>query len=141
MDTPLKPPNGSLCCNNHIQTLTLNLPLSALIKVALPSDATAMENMDRERQTYRLPGVASAECFRKMYDVIGNSTVALEWLDTTLAEVKYQPDMRTYSLITTFLRAVLTSCVVLEGHKCVNTGRVPCFEELATANCPRLQTG
>lgn len=84
-----------------------------------------MKNMERERQAYRLPGVVSAECFRKMYDVIDNSTIALEYLDTTLAEVKYQPDMRTYSLIMTLLRAALTSCVVLEDHQYVNTGTAP----------------
>ncbi|KAL7626845.1 hypothetical protein AAE478_003619 [Parahypoxylon ruwenzoriense] len=55
------------------------------------------------------------------YDVIDNSTVVLEWLDTTLAEVKYQPDMRTYALIKTVLRAALTSRVVLDGQKYVNT--------------------
>lgn len=34
-------------------------------------------------------------------------------MDATLAEVKYRPDMRTYSLIVAFLRAVLASCIVL----------------------------
>ncbi|PGH01636.1 serine/threonine protein kinase [Polytolypa hystricis UAMH7299] len=77
-------------------------------------DATAQENLTRECQSYLLPGVASAACFRQLYDVVNDSTIALEWLDTTLAEVKYQPDMRTYTLIKTFLRAALTSCVVLE---------------------------
>ena len=100
------------------------LPSRAFIKVALSSNATAMMNLDHERQTYGLPGVASSECFRKIYDVIDNSTIALEWLDTTLAEVKYQPEMRIYSLIRTCLRAALMSCDVLEGHNCVNTGRV-----------------
>lgn len=79
--------------------------------------------MDRERRTYELPGIASDQCFRKLYDVIDDNTLALEWLDTTLAEVKYQPDMRTYCLIVTLLRAALSSCVVLEGHKYVNTGK------------------
>lgn len=83
-----------------------------------------IKDLAREVQTYRLPGVASAECFRKMYDVINDSTIALEWLDTTLADVKYKPDMHTYSLILTVLRAALSSCVVLDGHKCVNTGSV-----------------
>lgn len=114
--------------------LRLTLPPRAFIKVALTSDITAIKNMDRERQTYRLPGVASAECFRKMYDVIDSSTIALEWLNTTLAEVKYEPNMHTYSLIAAVLRAALTSCVVLEGHKYVNTGRAPDLEELASAN-------
>ncbi|KAJ6126017.1 hypothetical protein N7471_010510 [Penicillium samsonianum] len=97
------------------------VPKWALIKVASPSDENATKNMQREVLTYRLPGVASAKCFRKMYDVIDDSTIALEWLDTTLAEVEYHPDMRIYSLINTFLRAAFTSCVVLEDHKHVNT--------------------
>lgn len=94
--------------------------------------------MNQELRTYRLPGVTSTECFRKLYDVIDNDMIAMEWLDTTLAEVKYQPDMCTYSLITSVLRAVLTSCVTLECHKYVNTGRVTAPEELAFTDCPRL---
>ncbi|RAK84363.1 hypothetical protein BO79DRAFT_158633 [Aspergillus costaricaensis CBS 115574] len=81
--------------------------------------------MKRERQAYRLPGVASSGCFRKMYDEIDSSTIALEWMDTTLAEVKYQPSMRIYPLIVTFMRAALTSCVVLEGYRSVNTDFKP----------------
>ncbi|CAG8937788.1 unnamed protein product [Penicillium salamii] len=100
-------------------------PQWASIKLASPSDAIAIEDMDREIRTYRLPGVASAECFREMYDVIDNRTIALEWLDTTLAEMKYQPDIYTYSLIILVLRAALTSCVVLGGHKYVNTDYKP----------------
>lgn len=102
--------------------LRLNMLSRALIKVASPSDAASTENMNRETRTYHLPGVASTHCFRKMYDVIDNSTVALEWLDTTLAEVEYQPTMHTYFLLMSVLRAALTSCVVLESHGYVNTG-------------------
>lgn len=64
-----------------------------------------MEDLDRERQTYSLPGVAEAACFRKIYDVIHNSTngsetyLALEWLDTTLAGLKYAPNAHTYTII------------------------------------------
>ncbi|RDW83624.1 uncharacterized protein DSM5745_03950 [Aspergillus mulundensis] len=91
-------------------------PQWAVIKIAPPGDANAMENMNRERQTYRLPGVASSECFRRMYDVIDPSTIALEWMDTTLAEVKYKPDTRTYLLILSLLKAVLASCITLESY-------------------------
>ena len=84
--------------------------------------------MDCERWTYRLPEVATADCFRKLHDVTDDSTIALEWLDTTLAEVKYQPGISTYSLIITVLKAVITSCVILESHKSVNTGtKVACL--------------
>jgi hypothetical protein len=48
--------------------------------------------------------------------------MALEWLDTTLAEVKYLPNMLIYAIIKSFLRAALSSCIVLENQKCVNTG-------------------
>lgn len=99
-------------------------PPRAIIKAASPDDTTAIGNLDRERWSYRLPAVSSATCFRQMYDVIDNSTIALEWLDTTLAEVKYKLDMRTYAVIKTFLSAALASCVVLDGQKCVNTGAV-----------------
>ncbi|KAJ5868717.1 hypothetical protein N7534_003270 [Penicillium rubens] len=71
------------------------------------------------------PLVASAQCFRKMYDMIDESTIALEWLDTTLAELKYCPDMRIGSLIRSFLRAALTSCVVLENYEYMNTDYKP----------------
>lgn len=57
---------------------------------------------------------------------INDSTIALEWLDTTLAELKYQPNViGTHSLIVAVLRAALTSCVVLGDSKYVNTGKVP----------------
>ncbi|KGO73366.1 hypothetical protein PITC_086540 [Penicillium italicum] len=126
----LEPVKGD---NTHISTVfkahvvprdtrvVSEVPRWALIKVASYSDENATKNMRREVLTYRLPGVASAKCFRKMYDVIDDSTIALEWLDTTLAEVKYHPDMRIYSLIRTVLRAAFTSCVVLEDYKHVNT--------------------
>ncbi|KAH6712736.1 hypothetical protein BKA61DRAFT_656843 [Leptodontidium sp. MPI-SDFR-AT-0119] len=105
---------------------TLNIPRWAFIKGAPVSDVTAMENLDRECRSYRIPGVASAACFRRMCDVIDTHDsemyIALEWLDTTLAQLKYLPNMRTYAIIATFLNAVLESCVVLEIQKYVNTG-------------------
>ena len=121
---PLQAPRGFvvLHCPYSRQGHWLTLPPRALIKAAPPTDATAIENIHRECQTYHLPGVASAKCFRTLYDVIDERTIALEWLDTTLAKVKYQPTMHTYSLIMTVLEAVLTSCVALERHRCVNTG-------------------
>ncbi|KAF1841096.1 uncharacterized protein K460DRAFT_398954 [Cucurbitaria berberidis CBS 394.84] len=96
-------------------------PRWAIIKAASPDDAYSGLSLDREIWSYRLPGVYSAACFRQLYDVIDKSTIALEWLDTTLAEVKYQPDMRTFVLIKTFLNAALDSCVILADQKCVNT--------------------
>ncbi|KAE8338357.1 hypothetical protein BDV24DRAFT_176801 [Aspergillus arachidicola] len=124
--------------NTHISTVfnpkvnprenaedTPKTPQWAVIKVASPGDAIAKENMDRECQTYHLPDINSAACFREMYDVIESSTIALEWRDTTLAEVKYQSHMHIYSLIAAVLRAALTSCVLLEGHQHVNTDLKP----------------
>jgi hypothetical protein len=128
--------NGSLYCTSHIQTLRLTLPRALVKKASNFEDATV--NLQREVNIYGLPGVASAVCFRKMYEKIDDSTIALEWLDTTLAEVKYRPDMRTYSIIKAVLKAALTSCVILEDHKYVNTGRIPGLNELAFTNYSRL---
>ncbi|KAF2761593.1 kinase-like protein [Pseudovirgaria hyperparasitica] len=104
-------------------------PQWALIKGAAVSDAIARENLDRECGNYRLPGVAEAACFRKLYDVIDTADsekyIALEWLDTTLAQLTYRPDMRTYTIIKTFLEAALNSCVVLEAQNHVNTDIKP----------------
>ncbi|KAJ5158230.1 uncharacterized protein N7500_007881 [Penicillium coprophilum] len=101
-------------------------PQWAFIKGALPDDAIAVKNLNRELHAYSLPGVASSQCFRKLYDVIDDSTIALEWLDTTLAEVKYQPnDIGTHSLIVSVLRAALNSCAVLAGSRYVNTDYKP----------------
>ncbi|KAL1882884.1 hypothetical protein Daus18300_000522 [Diaporthe australafricana] len=106
----------------------INAPQWAIIKKALPDDKIALENLDRERESYRLPGVASAACFRKMYDEIDSHTIALEWLDATLADMKYQPDIRTYALVKTVLKEALTSCDVLERQQYVNTGMTPDLE-------------
>ncbi|KAE9980579.1 hypothetical protein EG328_000216 [Venturia inaequalis] len=108
---------------------TLNTPRWAFIKGASVGDATAMENLNRECWSYRLPGVASAACFRELYDVIATvgseMYIALEWLETTLAQLKYLPNMRSYAIIKTFLKAALSSCVILEIQKHVNTDYKP----------------
>lgn len=111
-----------------------------MIKTVSPEDTIATENLCREYTSYRLPGVSSTVCFRQMYDKIDDCTVAGEWLDTTLGEVRYQPDMRTYALIKSFLSAVLASCAVLDGQKYVNTGTGPILREPASAYQSRLQT-
>ncbi|KAJ6118792.1 hypothetical protein N7471_013412 [Penicillium samsonianum] len=98
----------------------------------------ATENLPREVKIYGLPGVASAECFRKMYEKIDDSTIALEWLDTTLAEVEYHPDMRIYSIIKSVLKAAFTSCVVLEDHKHVNTDYKPANILLSNIDTDRV---
>lgn len=41
--------------------------------------------------------------------------MALEWLNTTLAEVTYQPNTRTYALIEVVLSAALNGCILLES--------------------------
>ncbi|KAJ5908739.1 hypothetical protein N7495_001421 [Penicillium taxi] len=96
-------------------------PKWAIIKVVSTSDLTAMENLGREIQAYRLPAIASTKCFRKMYDMVGNSVIALEWLETTLAEVRYESTQCIPSLVVPILEAALNSCVFLEGHQYINT--------------------
>ncbi|PSN63616.1 hypothetical protein BS50DRAFT_678881 [Corynespora cassiicola Philippines] len=89
-------------------------PKWAMIKTVSPEDTIATENLFREYTSYRLPGVSSAACFRQ-----------IEWLDTTLGEVRYQHDMRTYALIKSFLGAALASCAVIDDQKHVNTDYKP----------------
>lgn len=57
--------------------------------------------------------------------MLGDSAIALEWLDITLAEVKYQPDMRTYSIVRESLKTALSSCIALDEKKYINTGTAP----------------
>ena len=85
------PPNGSLCCISCVlcPKFDINSVTRAIIKKASPDNEAATENLDRERQSYLFPSVASATCFRQMYDVINSHTIALEWLDTTFADMKY----------------------------------------------------
>ncbi|KAK4920478.1 hypothetical protein LTR66_016728 [Elasticomyces elasticus] len=100
--------------------LMLTLSPRAVIK-KVSNYEHAARDLQREVKTYGLPGVASAECFRKMYEKIDDSTIALEWLDTTLAEVEYRPEMRIYSVITAVLKAAFTSYIILEDQQHVNT--------------------
>ena len=120
--------------------LRLTLPPRATIKTASSEDTTATEYLRREYTSYRLSGVSSAACFWQMYDHIDDCTVSLEWLDTTLAEVKYLPDMRTYTLINSGLGAALVSSDILDRQGYVNTGAVSNLRESASAYQSRLQT-
>lgn len=97
----------------------------AIIKTASPDDEMNVAALIREKNTYRLPGVSSALCYRKIYDEIDDNTVALEWLDLTLQNLKYQPHSLAYSLIMASMRASLASAAVLERQEYVNTGTVP----------------
>ncbi|KAK3296143.1 uncharacterized protein B0H64DRAFT_374272 [Chaetomium fimeti] len=114
----------------------INVPKWAAVKTVSPGDKTAIENLKRELQSYRLPGVASQACFRALYDKIDDRTVTLEWLDTTLAGVSYQPNAATYRLMAASLRAALESCVVLDHLDYVNTDFKP-----ANTLCSGIETG
>lgn len=115
--------NGSFCSSDCTSVLALIHPTRAVIEKAWPGEKIASDNLERECRSYRLPGVASATCFRQLYDVIDNHAIALEWLDFTLADVKYQPNTRTYAIIKAVVKETLTSCVVLDRHEYVNTGK------------------
>lgn len=128
-----------MVCNiaSSLQTPRLTLPIRAFIKTASPKDPHARESLKRECEIYRLPSIASGVCFRKMYDVITNPMsisnsddgsipyVALEWLEATLADVKYQPSMHIYAIIRTVVKTGLASCAILADRQLVNTGRTP----------------
>ncbi|KAI0896252.1 kinase-like domain-containing protein [Annulohypoxylon nitens] len=101
----------------------IKAPQWAVIKVA--HDEDTKRSMGLELACYRLPKVASTPCFRRMYDVIDDSTIALEWLDNTLLEVEYHPTLENYILIKEVLRAALTSCVILGDQGYVNMDYKP----------------
>ncbi|RMD44479.1 hypothetical protein DV735_g752, partial [Chaetothyriales sp. CBS 134920] len=85
-------------------------PKWALIKTADNERGFSKENLDRELQNYRSPNIATAACFRKLYDAISPDdtlVLALEWLDTTLAELQFQHDRDSYAVIEAFLDAAL----------------------------------
>ncbi|KAJ5549669.1 hypothetical protein N7535_002394, partial [Penicillium sp. DV-2018c] len=82
----------------------------------------ATKNMQREVLTCQPSDVASAKRFRgKMYDIIYDTTIALEWLDTSITEVKYHPDIQTYTLVNSLSRAALSGFLILENHE--HTGK------------------
>ncbi|KAI1085990.1 kinase-like domain-containing protein [Rostrohypoxylon terebratum] len=101
----------------------INAPQWAVIKVA--HDENTKQSMGRELAFYSLPNVASRQCFRQLYDVIDDDTIALEWLDTTLQDVEYQPDLSTYILIEEVLRVALTSAAILGNLGHVNADYKP----------------
>ena len=60
--------------------------------------------------------------------------IAFEWPDTTLADARYGPDMRSYAIVNAVLKTPLTSCIILANRQLANTDRIPDFKELASAN-------
>lgn len=62
--------------------------------------------------------------------MIDNNTIAVEWLVTTLAEVKFRPNMRMYALVKTLLDACLAYCAVFDSQEYVNTGIEPDLDQL-----------
>ncbi|KAL6705598.1 hypothetical protein ACN47E_006545 [Coniothyrium glycines] len=110
-----------------------DVPQWSFIKGASNDNTIAMEDLNRECQSYLLPGIATPSCFRKLYDVVDTVSeaaasdryMALEWLETTLAQVKYQPGKDIDVLVEKVLSATLHSCVVLDGYGLVNTDFKP----------------
>ncbi|KAI1120585.1 kinase-like domain-containing protein [Nemania abortiva] len=112
-------------------------PTWAVIKTALPNDDVAQQNLRREYDTYRLLEVANSPYFRKMYDGIDNpnnfdtdatettSFLALEWLDSTLADLRYTDVMFNYSIMKAVIDTMLSSSGVLDGQVRVNTDIKP----------------
>lgn len=113
-------------CLRHTWVTLLTCLHRAIIKTASIDDGVAKENLKRERQIYNLPGIASARCFRRMYDTFEDHSIALELLETTLANVKYQSNNQCYAIIKAVLKEKLTSCDVLAGQNYVNTGAIYC---------------
>ena len=102
----------------------------AVIKTALPDNRDAVACLKREQETYRLPSVQSSSYFRRLYEVIRNSDgdsesppyLVLEWMDTTLRDLDYEPHTNGHNFFKTIMETVLSSIVILIKHNLVNAG-------------------
>ncbi|OOF91832.1 hypothetical protein ASPCADRAFT_133908 [Aspergillus carbonarius ITEM 5010] len=115
---------------HNIPSPTYNAPTPpqwAVIKIPSPRQwhATGMTFMECERLAYSFADVNTSGYFRQLYQMIDHRTLALEWMDTTLDQIPYQPNMRTFSLILIVLKAVLESCVILDKSQHVNANIHP----------------
>ncbi|RAK96467.1 kinase-like protein [Aspergillus ibericus CBS 121593] len=131
----------ALIGGNALRTTTVfqaEVISEAMIKIVSTSHPEDMESMRCEVGVYGYPNVATADCFRRLYEVLDNRTMVFEWLDTTLAEVPFQPTPDCYALILAVLRAALRSCVHLESHRRVNADIQPTNILISNLNTDRL---
>ncbi|CAD6457007.1 d901e2b7-67f1-46d5-91ea-b0fac1d47d0f [Sclerotinia trifoliorum] len=110
-------------------------PRWAVIKLA--ASKIAQKGLQREIVAYALPGVSSARCFRQHYPLESENTMALEWLDLTLANLLYKPSRPVYNIIKAVLHTCLLSYDILADQKHVNTDIKPANILLSTVrtNC------
>lgn len=117
-----------------VQISNTDCSIRAVIKMAQPDDKYARQDLKRERDVYHLPDVATSPYFRKMYDTVGDSlyfdnntseiipSLALEWMELTLANLPYANVERSYTIVKAVIDAVLSSSVVLASQNRVDTG-------------------
>ncbi|KAF2453077.1 kinase-like domain-containing protein [Lineolata rhizophorae] len=128
-------------------------PTWAVIKTALPSDGDAQQNLKREYDTYCLPEVANSPYFREMYDGIDNphnsdtdatettSFLALEWLDSTLADLRYADVVFNYNIMKVIIENMLSSSDVLDQLSLINLDIKPVDILLSNVDsgCPSVK--
>ncbi|KAI4117973.1 MAG: hypothetical protein LQ338_007476, partial [Usnochroma carphineum] len=112
---------------------------SAAVKCAPPDKKYARRDMKREYEAYRVHKIASNPSFRQFYEIIGDPgdldddtggttpCLALQWLDTTFADVPVplKLDMRSHILIKDIIETLMLSFVSLGQAKAINTDTKP----------------
>ena len=108
-----------------------NSCIRAVVKTADVKDQVQRECLLREYNNYRRPCIASSKNFRKMYDTVGDQTswtaqkpfcLALEWIDTTLADLPFESHIQSPVLVARILKTLLGGFGELEREHLVYSG-------------------
>lgn len=103
----------------------------AVVKTADVNDKVQRECLLREYNNHRRPRIASSKHFRKIFDTIDDQTswtaqkpfcLALEWMDTTLADIPTESHIENPVLIASLFKTVLGGFGELEQEHIVYTG-------------------
>lgn len=115
------------------QVLKLTPQNRAAIKCAPPGKEYARWDLIREYEAYCVDKIASNHYFREFYDVVGDPKgfddethdatprLALEWMNTTFADVLLKPDIRSHVLIKHIIHTLMLSYICLGQAKIINT--------------------
>jgi serine/threonine protein kinase len=117
--------------DSHADRPLANSCARAVVKTADVNNKVQRECLLREYNNHRRPRIASSQNFRKIFDTINDHTswtaqkpfcLALEWMDTTLADISTDSHIENPVLIASILKTVLGGFGELEREHLVYTG-------------------
>ena len=117
--------------NSHIYRPLANSCTRAVVKTADVNNRVQRECLLREYNNYRRPSIASSKNFRKIYDTVNDQTswtaqkpfcLALEWMDTTLADIPSESHIQSPVLVASILKTVLGGFGELEREHLIYSG-------------------